>query len=205
MDYTSNMGDKDLVSKCVAIQYGVFIVGIVLLLIVSWNWYSNYSSSCLANCKNSPQSSAGNDASENFTFTAPSKSAEPAKQTKPTGKLDESTLHEGFLNYSPVQSQTDFQSYYSKSDFPESAAYDPAKESLEQSVFDSHKEFVEDSYISTQGPSSVNVERDDEVGPVTRWGLRRVDYTSIVPGDDARQVPSEYPDQVEQTTNTYVL
>jgi hypothetical protein len=207
--------NKDFVSKCVAIQYGVFIASIVLLVVVAFNWYSEYSNSCLATCKAQhkmcktecvPQNGMSDKAPGLISkFTEPvyhKKSEHSAKHVK----LDEKHLHEGFLNYSPAQSASDFDTYYNKTDEnPDAQEYDPAQESLEQSVYDSHKEFVDDSYISTQGPSSINVERDDETGPVKRWGLRRIDYTTTQVGDDARQVPSEYAEQVEQTTDSYML
>jgi hypothetical protein len=84
--------------------------------------------------------------------------------------------------------------------------WDPASMSLEQSVFDSHREFVQDAYVSTQGANSTNTVRDDTNEVNKRWGLRRVDYTSVLIGDDARVVPSEYQAQVEQpNANTFVL
>ena len=84
--------------------------------------------------------------------------------------------------------------------------WDPAVESLEPGVFDSHKEFVEDAYVSTQGPNSANVERDDAQDVNKRWGLKRVDYTSAISHDDARTVSSEYPDQLAATVpSSFVL
>lgn len=84
--------------------------------------------------------------------------------------------------------------------------WDPAAMSLEQSVFDSHREFVEDAYVSTQGANSTNTVRDDTNEVNKRWGLRRVDYTSVIIGDNARVIPSEYKVQVEQpNANTFVL
>jgi hypothetical protein len=84
--------------------------------------------------------------------------------------------------------------------------WDPSKFSLENSVFDSHREFVEDAYVSTQGPNSANSVRDDTNEINKRWGLRRVDYTTIQAGDDARVVHSEYPDQIDQpNAGTFLL
>lgn len=84
----------------------------------------------------------------------------------------------------------------------ESQHYDPAQESLDKSVVDSHKEFVDESYASSTGPSAANIERDDTNEVVKRWGLRRTDYESVFSSDDARTVSSEYPEQVAQKTSS---
>jgi hypothetical protein len=83
--------------------------------------------------------------------------------------------------------------------------YDPAGMSLEKSVFDSHREFVEDSYISTQGANSTDSVRDDAQDINPRVGLRKIDYTSAFSESDARVVSSSAPDQLAQTTGTYVI
>lgn len=77
-------------------------------------------------------------------------------------------------------------------------SYDPSEVGVEQAVVDSHREFVDEAYNSTQGANATDVIRDDtnEVNP--RWGLRRVDYTTTFSDSDARTVSSESPDQVEQ-------
>jgi hypothetical protein len=110
-------------------------------------------------------------------------------------------LHEGFMNYRVEQTFDDQQTDGSPAD-AEVESYDPAADSLDKSVFDSHKEFVDESYSSSSGPSSANIERDDTNEVVKRWGLRRTDYTSVYSSDDARTVSSEYPEQVEQKTSS---
>lgn len=193
--------NSDLVSKCVAMQYGVFIAGIVLLIVVVFNYYSDYSNQCVMVRKSPEPSCQPKVASGVSQFAAKPSGKLPVGHHKSTGKLNEKQL-EGFLNYSHDQQDFDFASYGQD---PEASEYDPAKESLEQSVFDSHKEFVDDSYTSTQGPNSSNIERDDDTGPVKRWGMRRVDYSSVVSGDDARTVSSEYADQVASGPSSFVL
>lgn len=84
-------------------------------------------------------------------------------------------------------------------------AYDPARLSLEKSVYDSHREFVEDAYISTQGANSTDSVRSDEQNINPRVGLRKVDYTSAFSESDARVVSSESPDQVAQKTGSFVI
>jgi hypothetical protein len=84
-------------------------------------------------------------------------------------------------------------------------AYDPARMSLEKSVFDSHREFTEDAYISTQGANSTDSVRSDEQNINPRVGLRKVDYTSAFSESDARVVSSEAPDQIAQRTGGFVI
>lgn len=83
--------------------------------------------------------------------------------------------------------------------------YDPARMSLEKSVFDSHREFVEDAYISTQGANSTDSVRDDAQDINPRIGLRKIDYTNAFSESSARVVSSETPDQIAQTTNSFVI
>jgi hypothetical protein len=83
--------------------------------------------------------------------------------------------------------------------------YDPARMSLERSVFDSHRAFVNDSYVSTQGANSTDSVRTDEQNINPRVGLRKVDYTSAFSESDARVVSSETPDQINQVTGQFVI
>jgi hypothetical protein len=84
-------------------------------------------------------------------------------------------------------------------------AYDPARLSLEKSVFDSHREFVADAYISTQGANSTDSVRSDSMDVNVRHGLRKIDYVSAFSESDARVVSSESPDQVAQRTGAFVI
>lgn len=76
--------------------------------------------------------------------------------------------------------------------------WDPAKMNLDQATFDSHHEFVNDSYISGQGASiSSGLQTNDHLTAPNPWvGLRRVDYTSAFSQRDARTVSSECPSQI---------
>lgn len=207
------MSTPDLVSKCVAIQYGVMIAGVILLVIVSFNWYQDHSNACLTACKQTTSScKTACSTAGNTGIVGPSTFADKKKKKSAfadsTGKLSEKQLHEGFMGYSPDDSNDEYGAQINpiQSNDPEIPAYDPAKESLEQSVFDSHNEFVEDAYVSTQGPNSTNSVRDDLTGPVKQWGLKRVDYTGVFVGDDARTVSSEYADQLASSDEgSYVL
>lgn len=167
----------DLVSKYVAIQYGMLVAGVILLVLATWTWYKNWSTPALAACKTAHAACVA-------AVVAPTTSSFASKAP---GKITETMLHEGFMD-GPEMPESD------------SESYDPARLSLDQSVFDSHKEFVDESYSSTQGPNSANIERDDTNEVVKRVGLRRVDYTSVYSSDDSRTVSSEYPEQVAQGT-----
>ncbi len=205
MTETQIVKTDDLISKCVAIQYGILIAGIVLLIVVVFNWYQNYSTRCLADCKKTQQTCRASCRPQPTSAATPVVS--PFKAAPKGGKLSDAHIQEHFLSYRADQDPTDFSSYYDtpKTDEDMQYHYDPAVDSLEPSVFDSHREFTDDAYVSTQGPNATNSERDDtnEINP--RVGLRRVDYTSIQSGDDARVVSSEYPEQVAQTSDSYLL
>lgn len=183
-EQTNNM------SNCVALQCALFSLGLILVIVLLYNWYNTYASNYVMPCQR---------------FRQPENFASKATKAPSQKMLNEQTLHEGFLNYQSQNADLDFQSSYNVANYDDAPEFDPARESLEQSVFDSHKEFVDDSYISSQGPSSTNTERDDDSGPVKRWGLRRVDYESVQSGDDARQVSSEYAEQVRQNVGSYVI
>ncbi len=203
------MSGNDLVSKCMAIQYGVFIAGAILLVIILYNWFNDYSHRYLSSC------SGGH---VTIPFQAPptpmvSKFAAQSVNKDPryrplNGKISERQLSENFLSYRADQDPQDFDDSYfnvSAQQDPSSPEFDPAKESLEQSVFDSHKEFVDEAYSSTSGPSATNVERDDNNDINVRWGARRVDYTSVFPSDESRSTHSEYPDQLASDNGSFVL
>jgi hypothetical protein len=192
-----------------AIQYGLLVAGTVLLLIASWSWYQNWSNPALSACKSAqascrdaaraPPATAGG----NTGVVPPTTSRFASRRAAPrSGKLTENMLHEGFMDYGSEKTWNDAQAETSPADAESTDAYDPAADSLDKSVFDSHKEFVDESYSSSSGPSAANIERDDTNEVVKRWGLRKVDYTSVYSSDDARTVSSEYPEQVEQKTSS---
>ena len=185
---------QDLVSKYVAIQYGLLVAGTVLLLLASWSWYQNWSSPERAACK---KAEAACRAAIVPAVAVTTSTFAGAKHR--SGKITENMLHEGFMDYSAEQTYNGVQAEVSAAD-EVANNYDPAQDSLDKSVFDSHKEFVDESYASSTGPSAANIERDDTNEVVKRVGLRRVDYTSVYSSDDARTVSSEYPEQVAQNT-----
>lgn len=222
------MDKSDLVSRCKAIQYGVFIAGIVLLIVVGFNWYQDYTNACLKNCRTTYKTCRKSCAPTPL-LSLPIPSIVPdmvtavmepvidastssfsnrnQKRETPVGKISEHNL-ENFLNYRSDQQYNDFKGGYVAPEETEMSdtQYDPARDSLEQSVFDSHSEFIEDAYVSTQGPNSTNSVRDDTNDINPRVGLRRIDYTSAYSQNDARTVSSEYPDQVMQANaGTFVL
>ena len=182
-------------TKCQAIQYGLLIACVIIGIVVAYNWYATSTNSCLDSCKTAKQK-CQTSCRVPDTFRA-QQPARAALANNAAGKLSESRLHEGFLNYSEGPT---FEAF---NDAP--SAYDPAHMSLEQSVFESHREFVDDSYVSTQGPSSGNSVRDDTNEINKRVGLRRTNYMDIQPADDVRTTSSEYADQVQQKTNSFIL
>jgi len=186
----------------VAIQYGLLVAGTVLLLIASWSWYRNWSSPALAACKDAQATCRDAAlAAPTGTGVPPTTSRFASHRPVRSGKLTENMLHEGFMDYGTEKTFNNGQDSASPAD-AEVDAYDPAADSLDKSVFDSHKEFVDESYTSSSGPSSANIERDDTNEVVKRWGLRRTDYESVYSSDDARTVSSEYPEQVAQKTSS---
>lgn len=192
----SELQNVGLIPRSQLIQYITFAVSIVLLLVLIYKWYCHEKREYRYGP--SRYEHRGRRYDRDSDYECPMKrqpSLESIKyrdRSRRRRRLSEHELHEGFLNYgdgTPEQIES----------------YDPAKESLEQSVFDSHKEFVDESYDSTQGPSSANVIRDDTNEVVKRWGLRRVDYTGAFSESDARTVSSEYPEQVAQQTGSYSI
>lgn len=156
------------------IQYGILIIGLIVLIFQLYIAYQNYSKSCVV------------DTTSHFKPTPPIQKPVTKKRT---GNLTEKDL-EGFVSTPGA----------------ETTHYDPITMSLEKSVFDSHKQYADDAYITSVGPSAAVSVRDDtnEINP--RWGLRRVDYTSAQSGSDARIVSSETGDQMEQANvGTYTL
>jgi hypothetical protein len=210
------MSESELISKCKSIQYGLVIAGMILLVVFLFNYYNDYNTKCLTQCQNSYQNCANGcrltkphipqaapqQVGPNFSSyfaDAPHKKKDVGLFSK---KMTENQLHEGFLNYSASADPVDFNSYY---DAPNADSYNPAKDSLEQSVYDSHQQFTDDAYVSTQGASGAQSERDDAMDINPRVGLRQVDYQSVSSGDDARTVSSEYPDQLPIHTGSIVL
>lgn len=205
--------------------YGIFIVVVVILIVMSYNWYLLYSNDCINQCTNSgpyggqqvayapPQNTVVGavtlpQATASTNVNAASTGATVVTGTTGTSRfsgakngITERQL-EGFVNTraegapsNNVEPDGFLPDYNSNIEVPV-PDWDPAKLALEQTVFDSHQEFIQDAYINVQGPNNTNTVRDDDTGPVKQWGLRRVDYSSISSGDDSRVVSSEYPDQI---------
>ncbi len=87
-------------------------------------------------------------------------------------------------------------------------AYDDYNElaqymSVDPEVYESHSRYTMDMNRSTSGPSMLS-ERDDPNDVVPWVGLRKPRYRDVYASVDARQEPSETPDQMRENT-TYVL
>jgi hypothetical protein len=214
----------DFASKCRAIQIALLIVAIILVVIVSYKWISEYFNQCLGDCKtahktcadacNAPSImdsvgsavgyakpvadvAAGAAAGAASGAVAGAASAfksnkSPFSATK--GQITDHELHSNFIDYGDAEAK------------PEED-YDYASMSLEDSVFQSHQEFVEDSYISSQGANMTDSVRDDLIYPNSWVGLRRPDMMSANSEDPTnRVVSSEYPEQVTpETQSSFVL
>lgn len=202
--------------------YGIFIVVVVILIVMSYNWYLLFSNDCINQCTSSgpyggqagappqaapavsaqiavPQAAASTNVVSSTTGATATTGT--SRFSNRGGGITEKHL-EGFVNSRSEGAPTNniepdgfLPDYNSNTEVPV-PDWDPAKLALEQTVFDSHAEFLQDAYINVQGPNNTNTVRDDDSGPVKQWGLRRVDYSSISSGDDARVVSSEYPDQI---------
>ncbi len=187
-------------TTCNSVYYGIIIACVVLLIVYSFN---QYESSC--------QMQLGFDTTATTATTAPAQgqkvgwfqrlrnrgreiSQRAREKLKPKGKLTEGFLEQRALDDNQVAA-------YEDAEIKEMADY----AELGDDVYNSHKEYVETNYDKSQGPSLLNVERDDTNEIVKRVGLRRVNYTGVFQGDDARTTSSEDPDQVAQKTGTFVL
>jgi hypothetical protein len=217
--------------------YGIFVVVIIILIVMSYNWYVLFSNDCINQCTSSGpynnQQYQGGQPNQYGTFNAqqggqpvaqPTANAATSVTSSPAGTTVQTTTSrfsgrgggytekhlEGFVNSrgdapsNNINTDDFLPDYNSNTEVPV-PDWDPAKIALEQTVFDSHQEFISDAYINVQGPNNTNTVRDDDVGPVKQWGLRRVDYTGVFSGDDARVVSSEYPDQVAREEASIVL
>lgn len=206
--------------QCSSLQLGVLVAGVILLIMIIYSKkgeiYSKYKGMTGSDDSEQPSASermAAAPASSCPSSSAPAKAASPAAPVvgKPTQPSYGETDLEGFLGSSRDADKTyNFEDpmraahgqYVAGEDPTSDPAYmwDPAEFSLEGSVYDSHREFVKDAYVSTQGPNNKNTVRDDtnEINP--RVGLRRVDYTDLAAQSqsDARVVSSEYPEQIAQ-------
>ena len=83
--------------------------------------------------------------------------------------------------------------------------YDPSGTNVNLSEINSHQNFVDTALSFASGTNSTDVLRDDTQEINKRWGLNRVDYTSVFSGDDARTVSSEAPEQLKQRVGKYVI
>jgi hypothetical protein len=210
----SSQESNDAMSKCAAISYATFLAGFILLVIVSYNYYSDYQSKCMTDCQNAKKACratctlneakgnlpAGVAASAVVPATAP---AAPQVAKFAGGKLTDKQLQERFLNNRPDVDYNDFKTYYVAPNDDDSVPYDPAADSLEPDVYNSHKEFVEDAYISTQGANQ-DTELDHDVNIVPWVGLKRPENPDIE-GSDARTVTSLYNDQMSHYSGSIVI
>lgn len=82
---------------------------------------------------------------------------------------------------------------------------DPASIGLEQSIIDSHKQFTDEAYFHAQGANATDVIRDDTNDVNPQVGLRRIDYSGVFSGDDARVVSSEDPSQMVRRVGLFTI
>lgn len=194
--------------------YGFMIVVIVFLLIhayresrtgYNYNSKDNYTSSMTA----APNMTAGSSQRRGLpTTSAHSDFANPealVQSTTDASGFSEAKL-EGFANISydastNINAADYLPEFNSNTEIPV-IDYDPSMIGLEQVVRDSHAEFVQDAYVNVQTPTTANSVRDDDTGAVKAWGLRRVDYTGVYSGADARVVSSEYPEQLARAASS---
>ena len=166
---------SDIIAKCQAMQYGVLIAGLILLVIVGYNWWSDYSNQCLASCKTACATPSANTVSSvpaSMPTTATLVTASGTSRFAANkGSLTDQEIQSNFLNYREDDGDIDYYQQFATPGANGTMAYDPARESLEESVFLSHKEFVEDSYISTTGSNASDTLRDDPNDVNKRWGI----------------------------------
>ena len=206
-------GDK------LSLEYGLVIVTVILFAIVFAKSYADRRNACLRGCakkyKDCTSACAMADASvaDAAIATTTSSFTPKKKSTFVPKKAAARPTHAGLENFLASRNNSDAVYDYHDplrvphgQDLDNASEWDPAKLSLEKDVFDSHREFTEDAYISTQGANSTDTIRDDP-NDVNPWvGLRRPDYTGAFSESDARVVSSEYPDQMKSASvSSFVL
>jgi len=205
---------SSIVAKCQAMQIGVLIAGLILLVIVIYNWWNDYSNQCLASCRSTNQSCRAacppvdSVAASSSGSVAASATVTPAtsKFTGSKGQLTDHEIQSNFLSYREDDGDMDYYQQFAAPGSGGTMAYDPARESLEQSVYDSHKEFVEDSYISTTGANASDSLRTDTNDINKRVGLRMIDYSSVNSEDETvRITSSEYPEQMGNRNTSFII
>src|SRR4051812_15750219 len=104
-DTDNTSSTHGLVSKCVAIQYGLLVAGTVLLLIATWHWYQSWCSGPVA----VPVYQAAV-----MPATASHFAAKPSIVRPLNGRISDKTLQENFLSYRPEENSQDFKTYGSE-------------------------------------------------------------------------------------------
>lgn len=177
--------------RSIDIQYGLFVVGILILIFQLFTIYKEYCNTCMSKQQQHQPPKNNMNTGVNFSpqlIDRPSPTEYLAPKKQRNGQFNEHDL-EGFIS--------------KNSD--DQAIYDPISMSLEKSVFDSHNSFVDDAY-SSMTPSSAASVRDDRNDVNPRVGLRRVDYSGIILDGSARTISTETPDQMEsENQSTYTL
>lgn len=188
------MSDKSCLSNAHKVFMGVLIGSVVVLLIVVIVLVIN---------KPAPCESMGN----NKVSTTKSRFSTSASELDPTFNLPRRPVNEQTSSQNQMNSDLSTLKLSTENvdNLDSIEPYDPARLSLEKSVFDSHREFVEDAYISTQGANSTDSVRSDSQDINPRVGLRKIDYTGVFSGETARVVSSESPDQIAQTNGSFVI
>jgi hypothetical protein len=206
----SSQESNDAMSKCAAISYATFLAGFILLVIVSYNYYNDYQSKCMSECQVAKKACRANCTLEEAKVSVPAAAPEAPVAAPSTGavssfrggKLTDKQLQEGFLNNRPDIDYNDFKTHFVDAN-EDAFHYDPAADSLEPDVYNSHKEFVDDAYISTQGANQ-DTELDHDVNIVPWVGLKRPQNIDLE-GSDARTVISLYNDQLSQYSGSITI
>lgn len=115
------------------------------------------------------------------------KKSRPVVLVKPSCGGEESEIVSPFANKDEAPDADDYQTYVMQN-------------GLEKGVFDSHKRFVSDLRQTPRGSSSLTeTSHDENINP---WvGLRRPDYTSVKVSEHAREVPTQTPEQLYDSSN----
>lgn len=189
-------------TTCNSIYYGIIIACVVLLIVYSFDKYDTTCQQRLGFVEGDPTTAQTTAPGKRLGWFEKLKNkgkslAAKAKQVvkrEKKGKLTEGFLEQRQLDENQIQQ-------YEDAELRDIADY----AELGDDVYESHRDYVESNYDKSQGPSLLNVERDDTNEVVKRVGLRRVNYTGIFQGDDARTTSSEDAEQVAQKVGTYVL
>jgi hypothetical protein len=181
--------------KMANIEYALLILGVILVIFQIYHIYRRYCNTCVKTTNQSKPLTPSNDSSSSSLSSMAHSVLAPSEYMSVKNKKKQSV--------NPLN-ERDLAEYLSNGSGDMQAAYDPIAMSVEKSVIDSHKSFVNDAFSMTPTPALSVRDDPNDINP---WvGLRRIDYSGVVLDGNARSISTEAPDQMRSTDrHSYIL